>query len=182
MLTPGIAENYERSSDSLGKRGARLVAEGSGTAARVFECKLEALTRNPELLAEVFGPSTLVVRWSEITELIGCVEGMEGQLTATLHASDSDDTSRIWRALAGRCGRVLFGGFPTGVEVNHAMVHGGPWPATSDGASTSVGTRAIRRFARPLAYQNAPESLLPAELREGNPRGIWRLVNGDFTR
>jgi NADP-dependent aldehyde dehydrogenase len=182
MLTAGIAENYERCSEALGERGARLVAEGAGTAARIFECELDAVTKHPDLLAEVFGPSTLVVRWSEPGRLIRCIETMDGQLTATLHASESDDSDEIWRALAGRSGRVLFGGYPTGVEVNHAMVHGGPWPATSDGASTSVGTRAIRRFARPLAYQNAPESLLPPELREDNPRGIWRLVDGDFTR
>ena len=124
----------------------------------------------------------MIVRWSDEDALIEAIGLIEGQLTSTIHASGSDSVDRIWDALSKRTGRILFGGYPTGVEVNHAMVHGGPYPATTNGASTSVGTRAIRRFARLLAFQSAPQALLPEELRDGNPRGIWRLVDGEMTR
>jgi NADP-dependent aldehyde dehydrogenase len=181
MLTPGITETYQSGSARLVDAGARLVAEGaSGTKARLFEIGLDAL--EPALLQEVFGPSTLVVRYDDVDTLVAAIRSLEGQLTATLHAGPDDQVAEIWSALSDRVGRILFGGYPTGVEVNHSMVHGGPWPATTDGSTTSVGTRAIRRFARLLAFQGAPQELLPPELRDGNPRGISRLVDGKFER
>lgn len=182
MLTAGIAEAYDEGSRRLIEAGARLVAEGDSgmTPARVFEVEVGKL--EGPLLEELFGPSTLLVRYRSTDALVACIDTLEGQLTATLHATDADDVDAVWQALSKRVGRILFGGYPTGVEVNHAMVHGGPWPATTDGATTSVGTRAIRRFARLLAFQNAPEALLPAELRDGNPCGIWRLVDGEFRK
>jgi NADP-dependent aldehyde dehydrogenase len=182
MLTAEIAKAYDEGSRRLIEAGARLVAEGDSgaTPARVFEAVLGKL--EGPLLEELFGPSTLLVRYPSTDALVMALDAMEGQLTATLHATDADDVAAVWQALSKRVGRILFGGYPTGVEVNHAMVHGGPWPATTDGATTSVGTRAIRRFARLLALQNAPEALLPAELQDDNPRGIWRLVDGEFRR
>jgi NADP-dependent aldehyde dehydrogenase len=139
---------------------------------------------NHALLKEVFGPSTLILRWNSVDEVVALVESLEGQLTATIHASDDEITAAapFWEALSQRVGRLLFGGFPTGVEVNHSMVHGGPYPATSNSATTSVGSRAIRRFARLLAFQSAPAALLPEELRDDNPRGIWRLLDAEWTR
>ena len=182
MLTPGIASAYEAGAKRLVEAGARIVGQASGgtTSARIFEIAGDEFASG-DLSNEVFGPSTLVVRYVSNGQLESLIETLEGQLTATVHSNEDDDAA-VWKLLSRRAGRVLFGGYPTGVEVNHAMVHGGPWPATTDGATTSVGTRAIRRFARLVAYQNAPERLLPPELRDQNPRGIWRLVDGEYVR
>jgi NADP-dependent aldehyde dehydrogenase len=105
---------------------------------------------------------------------------LEGHLTATIHGTPQDlhDFRDLVDVLQQKVGRLIFNGFPTGVEVTHAMVHGGPYPATSDGRSTSVGSQAIFRFARPVCYQNLPQDALPAELKDGNPRKILRLWNG----
>jgi NADP-dependent aldehyde dehydrogenase len=109
---------------------------------------------------------------------------LHGHLTATIHGTEQDlrDASELVRVLETKVGRLLFNGYPTGVEVCHAMVHGGPFPATSDSRTTSVGTRAITRFARPVCYQDFPDAALPAELRRGNPVGIQRMVNGKLGR
>jgi NADP-dependent aldehyde dehydrogenase len=109
---------------------------------------------------------------------------MEGHLTATIHGTEQDleENRELIAVLESKAGRLLFNGFPTGVEVCHAMVHGGPWPATSDGRSTSVGTQAIYRFTRPVCYQDFPEAVLPDELKNTNPLGILRMVNGSMTR
>jgi NADP-dependent aldehyde dehydrogenase len=109
---------------------------------------------------------------------------MAGHLTATLHgtAEDLEEASELVAILVQKVGRLVINGFPTGVEVATAMHHGGPYPAASDPRSTSVGTAAITRFARPVCFQNAPDEILPPELRRGNPRGIWRWVDGSYTR
>jgi NADP-dependent aldehyde dehydrogenase len=109
---------------------------------------------------------------------------LEGQLTATLHGTDADiaEFADLAALLERKAGRLVVNGFPTGVEVCHAMVHGGPYPATSDSRHTSVGTQAIYRFARPVCYQDFPQAALPDDLKDGNPLGILRLVNGAFTR
>ena len=115
--------------------------------------------------------------------IVAALARLGGQLTGTLHAQRGEACApAIWDALARVAGRVIFDGFPTGVSVTRAMVHGGPFPATSDGRSTSVGGRAIERFARLICFQDAPGSLLPEELRNGNPAAIWRVVNGERTR
>jgi NADP-dependent aldehyde dehydrogenase len=138
----------------------------------------------PELTQEVFGPSTLVVRYANAAQLEHLVRSLEGSLTATVHALPEELLAQaaLLSLLARKAGRLVFNQFPTGVEVNHAMVHGGPFPATSDGRSTSVGTHALERFTRLIAYQNFPDDALPAELRNANPRGIWRLLDGFRTR
>ena len=109
---------------------------------------------------------------------------LDGQLTATIHGTAADLEQYAWLVsiLEQKAGRLIVNGFPTGVEVCPSMQHGGPYPATTDSRSTSVGTAAIHRFARPVAYQNFPQSLLPAELQDANPRAIWRLVDGQLTK
>ena len=129
-------------------------------------------------MEEVFGPSTLVVDCDSRERMLEVARSLEGQLTATIHASDGDDYRELIRILETKVGRIVFNGFPTGVEVVPAMVHGGPYPATSDARSTSVGTRAIERFTRLVAWQNAPDDALPDELKESNPLAIRRLVDG----
>ncbi|MFL6118075.1 aldehyde dehydrogenase (NADP(+)) [Actinophytocola sp.] len=132
------------------------------------------------LQEEVFGAASLVVRVRDLAQLERILDTLEGQLTATVHAdeSDHDTVAALLPRLELLAGRVLYGGWPTGVEVGHAVVHGGPFPATSTPATTSVGTLAIERWQRPVSYQNVPDALLPEELRDGNPLGIPRLRDG----
>ncbi len=142
------------------------------------------LLREPELATEVFGPSALVIRYDSHEELLELARLLDGQLTATLHGSERDLAAfadLIW-ILERKAGRLIVNGFPTGVEVCHAMVHGGPYPATSDSRATSVGTYSIFRFVRPVCYQDFPQAALPDELKSENPLGILRMVDGEFTR
>jgi NADP-dependent aldehyde dehydrogenase len=142
------------------------------------------LLGDPSLHDEIFGPTTLLVAYNTKPELMAAAVALEGHLTATIHGTEKDleENRELIAVLESRVGRLLFNGFPTGVEVCHAMVHGGPWPATSDGRSTSVGTQAIYRFVRPLCYQDVPDAALPDELKNANPLGILRMVNGSMTR
>jgi len=135
------------------------------------------------LQQELFGPSTLLVKVDLNKDFSRIPDVLEGQLTATFHATDVDAQSPTLKQLvydmSERVGRLIWGGFPTGVEVNTSIHHGGPWPAASDGGrTTSVGTRAILRWVRPLSYQNFPEQFLPPELSEANPNKIMRMVSG----
>jgi len=146
-----------------------------------------AFLANHAMSAEIFGPASLLVACQDLAELLAVIEGLEGQLTATLQLQDDDESDitaarALLPALERKVGRILANGFPTGVEVSTAMVHGGPFPATSDGRSSSVGTAAIQRFLRPVSYQNMPRALLPAVLREPNERGVWRRRDGALTR
>jgi NADP-dependent aldehyde dehydrogenase len=127
---------------------------------------------------------TIAVRCGSMAELLAAARRLHGHLTATVHATERDlaEHGELLAVLAGKAGRLVLNGVPTGVEVTHAMHHGGPWPATTDPRATSVGTAAILRFARPVCYQDFPDAALPAELRDANPRGIWRLVDGRPTR
>jgi len=137
-----------------------------------------------ELEEEVFGPSTLNIRAESKDEIIGVAAQMGGHLTATIHGTREDlqEYAELVRVLELKVGRLIFNGYPTGVEVCHAMVHGGPFPATTRPDSTSVGTAAINRFARPVCFQDAPPEVLPEALKDHNPLGIWRLVNGKLTK
>jgi len=193
MLTPPIAERYNAAvAERRGRGKAEWVAgfEGStaGDAAiggaAVFSVPLADFAANHELEEEIFGPTTLLIHYDEPGELVGVAKRLHGHLTATIHGTEDDlrEASELVNVLETKVGRLLFNGYPTGVEVCHAMVHGGPFPATSDSRTTSVGTRAIVRFARPVCYQDFPDASLPAELRRGNPLGIQRMVNGKFTR
>ena len=155
----------------------------SQARAILFQTNAISFMKDEGLSREVFGPSTLLVRYSSVAQLPSIARGLEGQLTATIHASEEElkQSGELIGILENRAGRLLYNGFPTGVEVGHAMVHGGPFPATSDGRSTSVGTRAALRFARPVCYEDWPDSALPDELKESNPLNIWRIVDGQIT-
>ena len=133
---------------------------------------------------EIFGPATLLVICKDEPELLKALDSLEGQLTATVHAAAEDEANikPVVDIITQKAGRVIYGGYPTGVEVCHSMQHGGPFPATTDGRSTSVGTAAIYRFVRPVAFQSFPDHLLPAPLQGANPLGILRLVDGEWTK
>jgi NADP-dependent aldehyde dehydrogenase len=150
----------------------------------VLKATAQTFLRHRELGEEVFGPSTVVVQCGSVDEMKAVARGLDGQLTATIHGTAVDLAEHAWllSTLEDKAGRLLVNGFPTGVEVCASMQHGGPYPATTDSRSTSVGTAAILRFARPIAYQNVPQAALPPELQDGNPRGIWRRVDGALTR
>ncbi len=149
-----------------------------------FITSAQNFLKNPRLSQEIFGPASLFVIYTGIKELFAILESMEGQLTATLHAdaSESELSGQILKIISKKAGRIVFGGFPTGVEVCDSMQHGGPFPATTDGRSTSVGGAAINRFLRPVAYQNLPDDLLPGALQNSNPLNILRLVDGEWTK
>jgi acyl-CoA reductase-like NAD-dependent aldehyde dehydrogenase len=160
---------------------AEATSTGVVAPASVFQVELGTLEAHADvLLEEHFGPVALVVRYAGADELRRGVELLPGSLTATLHATGADigGLVDIQRRLVRRAGRIIWNGWPTGVAVTYAMQHGGPYPATTDAGHTSVGTTAVRRFLRPVAFQNAPADALPAELRDGNPKGIPRLVDG----
>jgi alpha-ketoglutaric semialdehyde dehydrogenase len=192
MLTRGIADRYaaavqarrEGNYPALAAASPAVEGRGCAQAVALFEAEAAALARDPELAKEVFGPTTLLVSYSGREELLAAAHALEGHLTATIQGTkeDLEEHRDLIAVLQNKVGRLIFNGFPTGVEVCHAMVHGGPWPATSDGRSTSVGTQAIFRFARPFCYQDFPDAMLPAELQNANPLGILRLVNGNMTR
>jgi NADP-dependent aldehyde dehydrogenase len=175
MLTGGIHEAYRKGIARMRKEtGAELLAEGVAGAnpncgqAFLFTVKASDFLSKPKLSQEIFGPSSLIVRCSDRDELCATLEALEGQLTTTLHMEEGDLplARKLLPILERRAGRILANGWPTGVEVAHAMVHGGPFPATSDGRSTSVGTLAIERFLRPVCYQDLPTTLLPEVLRQ----------------
>jgi NADP-dependent aldehyde dehydrogenase len=189
LLTSVIRNSYGTGiSARRAKPGVKVIAEAApggelGVGAALFETDAEAFLKDPDLASEIFGPSTLVVRHSHRDQVLRIARELEGHLTATIHGTEQDlrEWSDLIAILEEKVGRLIFNGFPTGVEVSHAMVHGGPFPATSDGRSTSVGTQAIYRFSRPVCYQNFPDSALPDELKDSNPLGIWRLVDGEMT-
>ena len=187
MLTPGIFEAYEGGVNRLASHPAiGTLAQGQVAGAAnqgrpvLFETDAAKFRADDSLAQEVFGASSLLVRCPDMRAVRDVLERLEGQLTATLHMDDGDldDARALLPVLERKAGRVLVNGWPTGVEVAHAMVHGGPFPATSDGRSTSVGSLAIRRFLRPVCYQDFPAPLLPAELRDGTQPGIPKRVNG----
>lgn len=162
------------------------IAAGSGyhAQAALYVTTADYLIDNPEIQEEVFGPVSLIVKCISAGEMLRVAGVLKGQLTATLHGEGQEmaDHAELVDQLGLRVGRLLVNGFPTGVEVCDAMVHGGPFPATTDSRFTSVGTSAIARFVRPLCYQNFPESLLPEALRNHNPLKLLRMVNGELTR
>lgn len=188
MLTPGIHQAYAAGVATLARHPqVRRVASGepgegpNRCQAQLFVTDAEAFLADPQLHGEVFGAAALVVQCEGAEQVSRILDALEGQLTATLHLDDADlDAAHaLLPTLERKAGRVLVNGWPTGVEVCDAMVHGGPFPATSDARSTSVGTAAIQRFLRPVCYQGFPDALLPAALREANPLGLRRLLDGE---
>ncbi len=187
MLTPGIHQAYEagRKALEVNSRVTRAAEGRAGEGANrgagaLFVAEGADFIADRSLGHEVFGASSLVLRCRDEEELLRVTAALEGQLTATLHIEPSDTAlaKRLLPVLETRAGRILANGWPTGVEVSHAMVHGGPFPATSDGRSTSVGTLAIRRFLRPVCYQDLPEALLPEALRDGALGTLPHLLDG----
>lgn len=191
MLTPGIQRAFEQGIDKLSDIDGltRTVSGQAGTGpnqarAAVFETTAQHFIADPRMHAEVFGPSTVLVACRDVEEMLAVTRELEGQLTATVQADRGDYAvaAQLLPLLERKVGRVLFNGYPTGVEVSYAMVHGGPFPATSDTRTTSVGTTAMDRFLRPVCYQNVPAELLPTALQDGNPLALWRLKDGEPAR
>ncbi len=191
MLHPGIFKNYRNKKDeALKQQGVDTVAvsetkpeqnQGSPTIATATG---QTFLKNPLLHREVFGPYSLVIRCKDMKEMLLVAKQLEGQLTATLMATDDDVIKHtdLAEAVKNICGRFILNGVPTGVEVCLGMQHGGPFPATTDARFGSVGADAIKRFVRPLAFQNWPDALLPDELKEANPLGIWRTVDNELKK
>ncbi|MFT7033275.1 MAG: alpha-ketoglutaric semialdehyde dehydrogenase [Cyclobacteriaceae bacterium] len=190
MLTAGIKAAYENGvKETLSSGDVEAMATGpSGSTAnsaeaRVFKTSIENFNQNSTLAEETFGPSNVLVEAQTKDQLLEAARNLEGHLTATVHGTmkDFEAYTELFDILEKKVGRVVVNGYPTGVEVCHSMVHGGPYPSTTASQSTSVGTNAINRFARPVCYQDYPQTLLPAALKDGNPLGIWRLVNGQLS-
>jgi NADP-dependent aldehyde dehydrogenase len=192
LLSAGIRDAFAAGVDELAAAPGveRLTAEAPADGATGFHARpvvvqvaAAGLGAADALREEHFGPAVLLVRYPDPAAALGALGLLGGQLTGTLHAQPGEEgVADLAAGLAAIAGRVIFDGFPTGVSVTWAMHHGGPYPASSDGAHTSVGQTATRRFLRPVAYQSAPEALLPEALREGNPLGLWRRVDGVLAR
>ncbi|WP_448680432.1 aldehyde dehydrogenase (NADP(+)) [Pseudomonas nicosulfuronedens] len=190
MLNTGTLRSYEKGIQKLLAHSgishlAGTVQEGNQARPQLFRADAALLLNgDPLLQEEVFGPTTVVSEVADEAELRLALESLHGQLTATLIAEPSDLSrfAALVPVLERKAGRLLINGYPTGVEVCDAMVHGGPYPATSDARGTSVGSLAIDRFLRPVCYQNYPDELLPEALKRTNPLGLLRLVDGEFSR
>jgi alpha-ketoglutaric semialdehyde dehydrogenase len=188
MLYDQLRSGYEKAVERATERGARRLTQNSAAEGRaapaLLEVSAERFADDRTLQEEMFGPVSVVVKARDKAELERVAHSLEGQLTATISgtAEELKEHANLVAILQRKVGRLLFNGFPTGVEVGHAMQHGGPYPASSDARTTSVGSAAIERFVRPICYQNFPEQSLPPELRNENPLGIMRMVNGTKTR
>jgi alpha-ketoglutaric semialdehyde dehydrogenase len=192
MLNPAISKAYtEDLKKTSGITGVRaFTASRAGNLQRtegqpaLLATDSGTWLQNEKLHQEIFGPTTVLVTCSSESEFLRIAEALEGSLTATIHGTHDElkNYQNLVSLLSTKAGRLIFNGFPTGVEVGYAMHHGGPYPATTDEKFTSVGAAAIYRFARPICYQGFPEDLLPPELQNANPRNIWRMVDGKLTR
>jgi len=189
MLTPGIHGAYAAGIERMGAAtGVATLGRGQPAAApcaaqaTLFATDAATFLATEQLEDEIFGPSSLLVSCKDEDEMRAVAEHLAGQLTATLQLDEQDHAlaRKLLPTLERKAGRILVNGFPTGVEVSYAMVHGGPFPATSDSRSTSVGATAIDRFLRPVCYQDLPAALLPTELQDDNPSGLSRLVDGKY--
>ena len=187
MLTAGIRDAYHEGLARLSAAGATRVCSGSaGESANapapvLFTATAAQVLESPDLQEEVFGSTGLVAAYESLDELRAVLDALPGQLAASIHMTESDHAAaaELVPTLERKAGRLIANGWPTGVEVNHAMVHGGPFPATSDPRATSVGTLAIQRFQRPVSYQNFPPDLLPDAVRDDNPLSLARRLNGE---
>ncbi len=193
LLHAGIARAFAGGVDRLAATpgvqrlaASQTPADATRTegACVIFTTSAETLSAHPHVTEEVFGPTSTIVRCRNRQELEDVVRGLGGHLTASLHGTPADlaDHRDLVALLETRVGRIIFNGFGTGIDVCHAMHHGGPYPATSDAHVTSIGIAALFRFARPVCYQDFPDAALPEALRDGNPLGIWRLVDGQLTK
>jgi acyl-CoA reductase-like NAD-dependent aldehyde dehydrogenase len=186
-LRDALVTAVERLSEEATRLGSADEFAGKGFRHQptAYEAPASAVAESTALLEEHFGPVVVLLRYGGRDELLEAIARIEGQLTGSIHAQPEEDAEllrMLTEELAARAGRVVYDGFPTGVAVTHGMHHGGPFPATSSPAHTSVGMTAIRRFLRPVAWQNAPAAVLPPAVRDENPLGIWRRVDGELTR
>jgi len=190
MLTPGIHQAYTSNLALQERAGARRIAEGAAPEgpndgqAALAEVDGGEFLADPTLAAEVFGPAALLVRALDVEQLVQVARSFRGQLSAAIHLEEGDHelARRLLPVLERRTGRIVIDAFAHPQEVGYATVHGGPFPATTDSRFTSVGMAAIERFLRPVTYQNFPDTLLPEALKNDNPLGLWRLVDGELSR
>ena len=191
MLHTGIFKNYvENRANALAQEGVEMVVVSetepvlNQAIPTIASASGQAFLNNPILHKEVFGPYSLVIRCKDMNEMIDVAKHLEGQLTSTLMATETDikNNDELVEAVKNICGRFILNGVPTGVEVCLSMHHGGPFPATTDSRFTSVGADGIKRFARPICFQNWPNELLPDELKDENPLRIWRTVNNEVKK
>ncbi|GAA3458917.1 aldehyde dehydrogenase (NADP(+)) [Saccharothrix longispora] len=188
MLNERMCDAYRSGTEDLAASGlARLVARGTTPAEgwsvepKLYQVPLAGFAENLATLTEEhFGPAAVVVTYSSVDELLDVLPKLPGTLTGAVHAAEAElaDAGRVAEALRPVVGRLIFNGWPTGVAVAWGMHHGGPWPSTTNALHTSVGATSIRRWVGPVTYQSWPDELLPAELRDGNPLGIPRRVDG----
>lgn len=190
LLTGGIQNSYNAASKARKTEvsdfteNASAEHHGFDVNPSVFETSANEFLNNPDLSDEIFGPTTLIVNADSKEEMLAIARNLEGQLTASIHGDEADlvEYADLISILETKVGRLIFNGFSTGVEVCPAMVHGGPYPATSDSRSTAVGSRAITRFARLVCFQNFPDASLPDELKDANPVGMRRMIDGEFSK
>jgi len=190
MFSPGVLRNYLVNADQvMSNETVTTIAKAEAVDTGIVRPAIATVSatdfmKNPHLHEEVFGPFSLLVVCEDVKEVRRVVACLKGQLTATLQAEDEElvKNQALIDLLLERCGRLLLNGVPTGVEVGAAMQHGGPFPASSDSRFTSVGIDAIKRFVRPVCYQDFPDQLLPKELQNSNPLSIWRLVDNGWTK
>lgn len=189
MLNNAIQQTY-LGEVSKRKSEVNLIGEGQkpegylSVNSSIFECTFDQFVNNPNIQEEIFGPTSIVVSCKNQEQMLALAEHLSGQLTATIYGYQNEliASSKLADILEQKVGRLIVNGFPTGVEVCHAMVHGGPFPATTASRTSSVGTLSISRFSRPVCFQDFPDELLPQELKNENPLGIWRLYNGEFSK
>ncbi len=189
MLTRGILQSYESSRDTIAGDTSTMVVGASSAGhdpsktqagASIMMTDAETFLARPHLAEEVFGPFSLIIKAQSTAQFEAIAQQLNGQLTATVHGTEKDleEARNLLHILSHKAGRLILNGFPTGVEVCHAMQHGGPWPASSDSRFTSVGSAALERFIRPVCYQGFSQELLPPALQDGNPLGMNRMVDG----
>ncbi len=187
MLTPNIKNAFDSGVEHL-KQLAEVIGAGTMNPSKnaatptVLRVDYPTFEQNQELAEEVFGPTSVIIETQNREEVLAAARNLTGHLTATVYGSEAEllEYADLIEILEQKVGRLIINSFPTGVEVSHAMVHGGPFPATTNARSTSVGTGAITRFTRPVCFQDMPDALLPDELKHENPRSILRMVNGQY--
>jgi len=190
MLNQNLRESFRaRLSEISQSAGVTSIGQGeytghAGITPSLFATDAVTWKNTPNLHEEAFGPATLVVHCKSVAEAIGCIDHLDGSLTGAVHAEleEKPDAVKVMRALEEKVGRMIVNGYPTGVEVNDAIVHGGPYPATTAEGTTSVGSASITRWVRPIAFQDTPDHLLPPALQNENPLGIERIINGRRSR
>lgn len=191
MLSPNIKNAFDKGvGKTLEIKNVTAFAHGLANTADndaspiLFQTTIENYMKNSSLSEENFGPSSIIIESDTKEAILEAARNLEGHLTATIFGTENDfkNYSELFDILELKVGRIVINGYPTGVEVCHAMVHGGPYPATTASQSTSVGTGAIKRFVRPVCFQDYPQFRLPEALKNNNPYQIWRLLDGNLTQ